>query len=159
MDILWDLGKKGRPHANLSNLVWVCKDELTLALEPLLPKSCSLRQWMDNSEDFHQLTNSQRLGIAEKIADALHFLHANGFCHNDVRPTNIVLGADPKNDVLLVDFGRACRFSNQQPRPITDTPSIYAPPEALRRQSLAVAGEVRDACRDCVGTQLKLLSS
>ncbi|CAN0055339.1 unnamed protein product, partial [Hapterophycus canaliculatus] len=73
--------------------------------------------------------------IAEKVADALEFLHAHEFCHNNVRPTNIILGADPKNDVLLVDFGRGCHFSSQQPKPLTDAPCVYTPPEARRRHT------------------------
>lgn len=158
MDVLWNLKKTGRSHANLCNLSWICKERLTLALEPLLVNSYSLRELMNDTEGLHRLENSQRLGIVEKIADALQFLHRHQFCHNDVRPANIIVGADPKNDVLLADFGQACHFSNQQPKPITDK-SVYMPPEALLRQSVAMGGEVRDLPRSCNFVCARTLSS
>lgn len=140
-DILWALANApGRPHPNICSLAWICRDKLTLALKPLVPGSRSLSQCMQSSESHHVLTNHVRLGIAEKVADALRHLHKREFCHNDVQPSNIVLGRNPKEDVLLVDFGQACRFSTKFYS--SKTPLRYPPPEVLNGGGVQTRGEV-----------------
>lgn len=140
-DILWALEKApGRSHPNICSLAWVCREELTLALRPLFPGSCSLSQCMHSNESHHALTNHVRLSIAEKVADALHHLHKRELCHNDVQPSNIVLGRNPKEDVLLVDFGQACKFSGTFHS--SSTTLRYAPPEVLDGGAVPTRGEV-----------------
>lgn len=140
-DILWALANApGKDHPNVCSLAWICPDKLTLALKPFLPGSCSLSDCMQKSESHSVLTNHVRLGIAEKVADALRHLHKRKFCHNDVQPENIVLGRNPKEDVLLVDFGQACRFSKKYYS--SKTPLRYAPPEVLKGGGVQTRGEV-----------------
>ncbi|CAM9185617.1 unnamed protein product, partial [Laminaria digitata] len=133
-DVLWALKETGGSHRHICRLAWVCEQTLTLALKPL--GLCSLAQYMNHSQSNHLLTNHQRLSIVEKVADALQFLHGHKFCHNDVQPSNIVLGENLMDDVFLVDFGQACKLSpnGQQLTSIVsvvDPPLRYAPPEVL----------------------------
>lgn len=140
-NILWELANApGKSHPNICSLAWICPDKLTLALQPLLPGSCSLSEYIHSNENHHELTNHVRLGIAEKVADALRHLHKRELCHNDVQPSNIVLGRNPKEDVLLVDFGQACRFSRKYYS--SNTPLRYAPPEVLKGGGVQTRGEV-----------------
>eukprot|EP00752_Nemacystus_decipiens_P012556 g11120.t1 len=139
-DILWALANApGKSHPNICSLAWICREKLTLALKPLFPGSCSLSECMDGNKSHHVLTNDVRLGIAEKVADALRHLHKCELCHNDVQPSNIVLGQNPKENVLLVDFGQACRFS-EKPHS-RKTPLQYSPPEVLKRAGVQTKGE------------------
>lgn len=139
-DILLELQKGNEFHPNICRMAWVCQDKLTIALEPLWwPGSCSLRQrLMDHSV----LTIQERHGIMEKVADALRFLHKREISHNDIHSSKIVLGQDLKQDVLLVDFSQACRFSKKP------SPSIMASPqfeqaEAMNGQTVEIGDEVR----------------
>jgi serine/threonine protein kinase len=52
-----------------------------------------------------RLTTQQAIGAVEPIAQALHYIHAQGFIHRDVKSSNIILtrGADAKP--VLTDFG------------------------------------------------------
>lgn len=154
-DILWALKKAlaDKSHPNVCRLAWVCEVKRTIALEPLMPSPSPLSKWMSRNEGLEEhsrvLTNQQRLGIVEKVADALRFLHKRNFSHNDIQPSNIVLGPCPKDDVLLVDFGLACNFSRDARRgvvaaqPRINTPLRYAPPEVLKETVVAIRGEVR----------------
>lgn len=147
-DILWALKETGGSHRHICRISWVCEDKLTLALKPL--GLCSLETYMAHSERAPVLTSRQRLNIAEKIADALQFLHGRKLCHNDVQPSNIVLGEDLTDDVFLVDFGQACKLSPNGQALATsfnavDPPLRYAPPEVLGRAPVTRGSEVRYA--------------
>lgn len=151
VNILWALKKENKTHANVCRLEWVCRDKLTIALAPVFDSSCSLSQCIRGGETHHVLTNHRRFRIVEKVADALRFLHKRGFSHNDVQPSNVVLGPHPEDDVLLVDFGQAFRFSGDEEGQVAtnllgiNTPLRYAPPEVLGREKLSsIRGEVRD---------------
>lgn len=49
-----------------------------------------------------------RLDALEAIADALHYLHAQGWLHRDVKPSNM----RGLNHPFLLDFGLACRVDH-----------------------------------------------
>lgn len=118
-DILWELQKGHDPHQNVCRMAWVCQDVRTIALEPQwLPDSCTLSQWLKREGqdgDDQVLTPQERLCIMERVADALQFLHKRGISHNKVEASNVLIGKDVKQDVLLMDFSGACRSSEKQP--------------------------------------------
>lgn len=75
------------------------------------------------------------LEIAEQVAAALEFAHAQGVVHHDIKPENIMLG-EGWHQVKVNDFGIAERLrakdASDQPRTeIGGTPS-YMAPEHLR---------------------------
>lgn len=72
----------------------------------------------------------EALRLTRAIADALTHAHANGILHCDLKPTNLLLGADGR--LRVVDFGLARRISGATTTP-EGTPEWMAPEQWQRR--------------------------
>ncbi|XP_032382338.1 serine/threonine-protein kinase Kist isoform X3 [Etheostoma spectabile] len=85
---------------------------------------------------------------AKDILMALAFLHREGYVHADLKPRNILWGADDEG-FKLIDFGLSFKEGNQDVKYIqTDG---YRAPEAELQNSLAQSGvEVDSGCTTAV---------
>ena len=72
------------------------------------------------------------LKIFRRVAQGLQALHATGYIHTDLKPTNIMLARD--GVVKIIDFGQSCRIGHRKER-IQGTPD-YIAPEQVRRLNL-----------------------
>ena len=61
----------------------------------------SLQDFIDLSDA--QLTKEEILKIIIKVLKAVKHLHSIGYIHNDIKPSNIMLG--DSLSVTLIDFG------------------------------------------------------
>jgi len=89
------------------------------------------------------LTPDEAVAIAADTAAALEYAHRSGVIHRDVKPANIVLGADGR--ALLVDFGIA--HADAAGTAITATNQVtgtfrYMAPEQLRGRPATPASDV-----------------
>ena len=60
-----------------------------------------------------QITEERLFGWYEDLADALRYIHTSGVVHRDVKPSNILIGAD--GHAVLSDFG-VSRFTDENLR-------------------------------------------
>lgn len=73
-------------------------------------------------------SEKELMDLTTPILDGLQFLHQRGFVHRDVKPANILLRAD--GSPVLIDFGSARQFVNEETRTLTSLLSNgYAPIE------------------------------
>jgi serine/threonine-protein kinase len=72
------------------------------------------------------------LTLFEKVAKGLSALHAAGYVHTDIKPTNIMIAKG--GGVKIIDFGQSCPLHHRKER-IQGTPD-YIAPEQVRRLTL-----------------------
>jgi hypothetical protein len=83
--------------------------------------------------------------LVEEIARALHHAHERGFVHRDVKPSNVIVGADGKP--VLVDFGLARRAGADAAR-LTMTGEVAGTPAYLAPEQLVLPTDQVDGRAD-----------
>jgi len=78
------------------------------------------------------------LYILRNVLRGIAVLHANGFIHGDIKPTNIMVNI--QGTVKLVDFGRAARIG-EQVNILLGSP-LYMAPESHRREPGFVQSDI-----------------
>ncbi|MBV9789402.1 MAG: protein kinase [Chloroflexi bacterium] len=77
------------------------------------------------------LPSRRALGVTEAIADALGYIHGQGYVHCDIKPQNIMLvGQGAAERVVLLDFGIA-RVEGTATTTLIATPHYLAPELAM----------------------------
>ena len=87
----------------------------------------------------------QALRIAIEVAHGLDAIHASGLLHLDIKPANLILGADGR--VRIADLGVARMLRSHTPLnlPLGSTPSgtlAYASPELLASESPEIPADL-----------------
>lgn len=78
------------------------------------------------------------LRLFTQIAEGLGAMHQAGFLHTDIKPTNVIIGAE--GSIKIIDFGQSCPIGHRKPR-IQGTPD-YIAPEQVERRSLTQQTDV-----------------
>lgn len=66
----------------------------------------NLRQWAEENNRLADLPTPQRLALFLQIAKAVAAAHRVGVMHKDLKPSNVLVGANPNlPQALLTDFG------------------------------------------------------
>jgi predicted ATPase/tRNA A-37 threonylcarbamoyl transferase component Bud32 len=100
----------------------------------------SLRDRLDRET---QLPVDDALGIADEIADALHYAHGRGIVHRDIKPENILL---ENGHAVVADFGIAAAVSTAGGEKLTMTGMALGTPQYMSPEQ--VGAEAVDARSD-----------
>jgi len=132
----------GMEHPNIARLL----DGGTISGQPYLVMDYVEGQRLDRYCDEGRLSIRDRLKLFRKVCAPVHYAHQNLVIHRDLKPTNILVGAD--GEPKLLDFGIATLL--QADNRSTDLTAVhgllltpqYASPEQLHGRRTTVASDV-----------------
>ncbi len=121
-------------HPNIAETLeygMTTKDEPYLVME--FVEGPGLQLLIHNREE--KLLEGKRLGLVNQMADALHYVHQQGYIHRDICPRNFICSPDISH-IKLIDFGLTVPATKEfmQPGNRTGTP-LYMAPEVVRRRA------------------------
>ncbi len=132
----------GMEHPNIARLL----DGGTSSGQPYLVMDYVEGQRLDRYCDEGRLSVRQRLKLFRKVCAPVHYAHQNLVVHRDLKPTNILVGAD--GEPKLLDFGIATLLeADNRGGDLTAAHGLfltpqYASPEQLRGRRTTVASDV-----------------
>lgn len=91
-----------------------------------------------NSSNFLSITQSLR--IVTDILRGLEYLHEQDLYHNDIKPSNILLG--PRREGVLTDYGISCLSQGLQPAPAPNAYVLHRAPETGVHNNISVQTDV-----------------
>jgi len=100
---------------------WLKTCEMHLFMEFCQGQSCQAQRPQDIGEVMR---------IFLHVADALVYMHARGYLHADIKPSNIIVARD--GTVKIIDFGQSCPVGTIKER-IQGTPDFIAPEQVYCR--------------------------
>ena len=77
-----------------------------------------------------RMEEKEALPIFLKVVEAVAYMHLKGFCHRDIKLTNVMIGKNGKPKII--DFGFASTISKKKTQ-YCGTPS-YMAPEIVKRK-------------------------
>jgi serine/threonine-protein kinase len=134
----------GLDHANIVTIHDVCEIDGVECIVMELVRGQTLEALLLRG----RLAPVSTLRIAEHIASALDYAHAEGVVHRDVKPANIML--DGSERAVLTDFGIARAAEGSMQRTMTGTilgtPEYMAPEQAEGHSVSSATDEYAFAC-------------
>lgn len=91
-----------------------------------------------NPSNFLSIIQSVR--IAVDILRGLEYLHEQGLYHNDIKPSNILIG--PRNEGLLTDYGISGVSPNLQPTQAPNAYVLHRAPETSQQNTISVLTDI-----------------
>lgn len=91
-----------------------------------------------NSSHFMPLNKAKNIGI--DILRGLEYLHEQNLFHNDIKPSNILVGS--KGEGILTDYGISCISQKLQPTQAPDSYILHRAPETSNSNQISTLTDI-----------------
>ena len=91
-----------------------------------------------NPTNFLPLTESVRITI--DILRGLEYLHESELFHNDIKPSNILIG--PRSEGILTDYGISCSSPQLKPAKAPDAYVLHQAPETIANGNITLSTDI-----------------
>jgi len=91
-----------------------------------------------NSSNFMPMTEAIRITI--DILRGLEYLHELSFFHNDIKPSNILIG--PRREGILTDYGISCASPGLKPAKAPNAYSLHKAPETIATGNITLLTDI-----------------
>lgn len=91
-----------------------------------------------NPSNFMPMTEATRITI--DILRGLEYLHESGLFHNDIKPSNILIG--PRGEGILTDYGISCASPGLKPAKAPNAYSLHKAPETIETGNITLSTDI-----------------
>lgn len=117
------LGHVNVVHVHYADVVSTSFGDVVIIAMDFHPNGCATSRL--NSGNFLPITEAARITI--DILRGLEYLHESGLYHNDIKPSNILIG--PKGEGILTDYGISCVSPGLKPAKAPNAYVLHRAPE------------------------------
>ncbi|CAE6689798.1 Serine/threonine-protein kinase PknD [Xanthomonas arboricola] len=100
------------------------------------PKGCATTQL--NPSNFMPMTVAVRITI--DILRGLEYLHESGLFHNDIKPSNILIGT--RGEGILTDYGISCSSPDLKPAKAPSAYLLHKAPDTIADGNITLATDI-----------------
>lgn len=91
-----------------------------------------------NSSNFLPINEAVKITI--DILRGLEYLHESGLFHNDIKPSNILIG--PRGEGILTDYGISCASPELKPAKAPSAYILHAAPETIADGNITLSTDI-----------------
>lgn len=91
-----------------------------------------------NPSNFLPMTEAVRITI--DILRGLEYLHESGLFHNDIKPSNILIG--PRGEGILTDYGISCSSPGLKPAKAPNAYTLHKAPETIANGNITLSTDI-----------------
>lgn len=123
-------------HVHYADVVGTPSSDVVAIAMDYHPKGCATSQL--NSANFLPITEAIRITV--DILRGLEYLHEMGLFHNDIKPSNILIG--PREEGILTDYGISCPSPDLKPTKAPNAYVLHKSPETISDGNITLATDL-----------------
>ncbi len=123
-------------HVHYADVVGTSSGDVVVIAMDYHPVGSATNQL--NSCNFMPMTEAIRVTI--DILRGLEYLHESGLFHNDIKPSNILIG--PRGEGILTDYGISCVSPELKPAKAPDAYVLHAAPETIATGNITLLTDI-----------------
>lgn len=123
-------------HVHYADVVGTSAGNVVAIAMDFHPNGCATSQL--NPSNFMPMTEAVRITI--DILRGLEYLHESGLFHNDIKPSNILIG--PRGEGILTDYGISCSSPGLKPAKAPNAYVLHKAPETIADGNITLATDI-----------------